>query len=144
MIKDKIIAECCKDKIKDISPKVCHNQEAESLSEEVVLWPRGWVYVWCENIMIGSTENEVHLSTWRRNRCNRYMLSFLTATFSEKWPEVPAFISMCRSLLLPESPECPSSELEGSEVPSLVQSLHVVEGGTKAQLEKPRPSKFFL
>jgi hypothetical protein len=62
MIKDKIIAQCCKEKIKDISTKICYNQETNSLPEDVILRPRGWIHIGGEEIMIRSTENKVHRS----------------------------------------------------------------------------------
>lgn len=57
MIVDKIIAEGCTEEVEDVSTQVCDNQETNSLSDNVVLGPRGWIYIRREEVVVGSTEN---------------------------------------------------------------------------------------
>lgn len=64
MIIDKIIAEGCTEEVENVSTQVCDNQEANSLSDDVVLGPRGWIYIRSEEVVIGGTENQVHRSPW--------------------------------------------------------------------------------
>lgn len=64
MIIDKIIAQGCTKEVEDISPQVRDNQETNSLSDDVVLRPRGWIHIWSKEVVIGNTENQVHCSPW--------------------------------------------------------------------------------
>lgn len=64
MVIDKIIAKGRAEEVEDVSTQVGDNQETNSLSDDVVLGPCGWIHIGSEEIVVGSTENQVHCSPW--------------------------------------------------------------------------------
>jgi hypothetical protein len=47
MIIDKITVEGCTE-VENVTTQVCDNQEINSLSDDVVLGPCGWIHIWSE------------------------------------------------------------------------------------------------